>query len=144
MKIRYTEPLLKDAFQQLVLNNPDSSGPIPDFNMEHPVMAIIEKADGEKSFVSYGIDIEEDGLLVVLMHLFKVDKAIAAWYFSFSNIQHLKIRDSWLKCSITLKHNGNDGDYKFKIMKFSPKNIPNQKRNLQYITDKLAERFDVT
>lgn len=50
MKFRYTETLIKEAFQELVLHNSDdTSGPIPDFEMTHPVIGMIKKANGEKA-----------------------------------------------------------------------------------------------
>lgn len=142
MKFKYTESLIKEVFRELVLHNSDgTSGPITDFKMEHPIMGMIKKANGEKSLVNCVIDIEEEGLLVVPMHLFRADKAIAAWYFSFCSVQHLDIKDGWLQSTITLRSEGNDGDYVFQIRKRSPKNLPNQEKNLKYVLDSLAERF---
>lgn len=77
------------------------------------------------------------------MHLFRADKSIAAWYFSFCSVQHLDIKDGWLHSTITLRNEGNDGDYVFQIRKHSPKNLPNQEKNLKYVIDRLAERFKV-
>jgi hypothetical protein len=143
MKFRYTESIVKEAFRELVLHNSDdTSGPIPDFKMTHPVMGIIRKADGEKSSINCVMDVEEGGLLVVLMHLFRADKAVAAWYFGFSGVEHLKLKDGWLNATITLKSEGNDGDYVFQIRKRSPKNLPNQEQNLNYLTVGLAERLN--
>jgi hypothetical protein len=143
MKFRYTEPIVKDAFRELVLHNSnDASGPIPDFKMTHPVMGIIRESDGEKTSVNCVMDIEEDGLLVVLMHLFRADKAVAAWYFGFSGVEHLKLKGGWLNATFTLKSEGNDGEYVFQIRKRSPKNLPNQEQNLNYLTVGLAERLN--
>ncbi|MFP7492921.1 hypothetical protein SFC66_03955 [Terribacillus saccharophilus] len=89
------------------------------------------------------MDIEEEGLLIVLMHLFKADTAIEAWYFSFFGVQHLDIKDGWLSSTITLKNEGNDGDYVFQLRKRSPKNLPNQEKNIKYLTDSLNKRFNV-
>lgn len=142
MKFKYTESLVKEAFRELVLHNSDdTSGPISDFKMTHPIMGLIKKANGEKSLVNCVIDIEEEGLLIVPMHLFRADKAIAAWYFSFWSVQHLDIKDGWLQSTITMKSEGNDGEYVFQIRKRSPKNLPNQEKNLKYLIDCLAERF---
>ncbi|MFS0559473.1 hypothetical protein AB1K91_01910 [Terribacillus sp. 179-K 1B1 HS] len=145
MKFRYTESVVKEAFRNLVLHNSnDTSGPIPQFKMMHPVMGMIKKANGEKSLVNCVMDTEEEGLLIVPMHLFRADIAIAAWYFSYSSVQHLDIKDGWLQSTITLKSEGNAGEYVYQIRKRSPKNLPNQEKNLKYLTACLTERFNVS
>jgi uncharacterized membrane protein len=141
MKVKYTESRIRGAYQELILSSDlDDAGPIADFELIHPIVAVIKKADREKRLTSCVIDVDEKGLLVVVMHPFKADKAMYALYLGFSEMNNIKFRNGWLLQYITLKYPKKVGDFKFQIMKRSTKDLPNQMSNLQYIISKLEEK----
>ncbi|QXE01470.1 hypothetical protein [Terribacillus sp. DMT04] len=145
MKIKYTESRIREAYQELILSSDlEDAGPIADFELTHPVVAVIKKAEGEKRLTSCLIDADEEGLLVVVMHPFKADKAMYALYLGFSDMKNIKVRNRWLLQFITLKYPKKVGDFKFQIMKRSTKDLPNQTSNLQYIIAKLEEKCEVS
>lgn len=67
-------------------------------------------------------------MLVILMHNFKVDKAIGYPYFECANMQGIKVKGGILFYKITLKFI--DGtNYVIRMQKRNMKTLPNQRAN---------------
>ncbi|WP_106498199.1 hypothetical protein [Lentibacillus sp. Marseille-P4043] len=137
MKIRYTEELLKDVIQQQIF--PDAPEEISAFSLDHLVIGYLKKANGEKSHVSCVLDVDKHGILAILMDGFRADKAKGYQHFKFADMQGIKIKKGMLNYFITLQFT--DGaNYVFQVTKRSMKHLPNQNRNMEYITSVLNEQ----
>ena len=90
MKIRYTEELLKDVIEQQIFSHAPEE--VAAFSLDHPVIGILKKVNGEKSLISCVLDVNKHGILVVLMDSFHADKAKGYQHFKFSDIQGIKMK----------------------------------------------------
>ncbi|MGY0694696.1 hypothetical protein ACW2QC_18265 [Virgibacillus sp. FSP13] len=137
MKIRYTEELLKDVIQQQIfLIAPEK---VAAFSLDHLVTGYIKKTNGEKSLTGCVLDVNEYGILAILMDSFRADKANGYQVFKFSDMQGIKIKKRMLSYYITLQFI--DGtNFVFQISRRSNKHLPNQTRNIQYIVSILNDQ----
>ena len=138
MKTRYTEKLLRDVIEQQVFPNVPEE--FADFTLNHLVTGFLKKANGEKtSLVNCILDVNEHGILAVLMDRFRADKVIGYQYFKFADMQGIKIKENALFCYITLQFT--DGsNYVFQVTKRGNKHLPNQSSNIRYINSFLSEQ----
>lgn len=138
MKIRYTEELLKDVIEHQVF--PHAPEEFTDFTLNHLVIGTLKKVNGEEqSSVSCILDVNENGILAVLMDPFRADKVGGYQYFKFSNMQGIYIKEKALFCYITIQFT--DGtNYVFQVMKRGDKYLPNQNSNIRYINSFLSEQ----
>lgn len=137
MKFVYREAdLRKTIFEQVF---PDAPEEITKFGLEHIALGQIIKIDGENTLKGCVIEADENGLLVVLMHHFKVDKAIGYQYFKFANIQGIKVKEGMLFYKLTFQFF--DGkNYVIRVQKRNTKHLPNQHENIKIIVDKLHDQ----
>lgn len=130
MKIRYTEELIKDVVQHQIY--PDAPEEVVGFTLDNLVTAILKKTNGEKTRSSCLLDVNERGILFVLMDNFRADKASGYQLFKFSDMQGIKIKEKLFYNYITLQFT--DGtNYEFQIIKRSNKQLPNQSSRIYNI-----------
>lgn len=134
LKFVYREADLKETiFEQIF---PNASEEVTKFNLEHIAVGQVIKIDGEDILKSCVIEADDSGLLVILMHSFKVDKAIGYQYFKFANMQGIKVKESMLFYKLTLQFF--DGkNYVIRVQKRNAKYLPNQHENSRIIVDAL-------
>lgn len=137
MKFVYREADLRETiFDQIF---PDASEEITKFDLEHIALGQIIKIDGEDALKSCVLEADENGLLAILMHDFKVDKAIGYQYLKFDNMQGIKVKEGMLFYKLILQFL--DGkNYVIRVQKRNMKHLPNQHENSRKIVDKLHEQ----
>lgn len=132
--MRTREELLKDIIEQEVIVH--ATEELADFSLNHPVSGYLKKTNGENAVLDCVLDVNEDGILAVLISSFRTDKIKAYQYFPFTDIQGIKIKKGILHYHIRLQFK--DGkNYVFQVMKRRTKHFPNQVQHLEYMVSVL-------
>lgn len=135
MKLFYTEDIIRDTVRSQILTKFDE---LKEFKLRHPALGYLKKINGVKALAGCVIDINSEGILVVFLDSWRVNRAKDYEYFKFyGNIQGIKIKTGPLNHVITIQFF--DGtNYVFQVMKRSTKHLPNQKTNVNHILSVLS------
>src|SRR5699024_4819584 len=91
LKFVYREVDFREAiFEQIFSDVPEE---VTKFELEHIVFGQIIKIDGEKLNKNCVIEADENGLLIILMYDFKVDKATGYHHFKFTDMQRIQVKE---------------------------------------------------
>lgn len=132
MKKRYSEQYLTDLIQQQLFADENITEEVASFSLEHPVFGYLKKENVDKRQTDCILDVDEDGVLAVLISGLKNDKVQEHFYFRFADMQGIKIKDRKFSVYITLRFT-NGMNYEFQLEKRKMKRFPNQNKYLSYV-----------
>lgn len=137
MKFQHREEDIKQTIREQIF--PGAPEGITQFPLEKIMMGQIIKIDKEKKLKGCVFEVNENGLLAIVMHDFNINKAIGYHYFNFSDMQGIEVKEGMLFYKITMQFK--DGrHYVMRVNKRDMKHFPSQHDRAMNLIDLLHDQ----
>ncbi|MDD3142447.1 MAG: hypothetical protein PHX08_26270, partial [Lachnospiraceae bacterium] len=137
MKLFYTEEILQDCIRRI--NKGNMVVTIKDCVFQEPMTAVMLQRNNTSSTTNCILASSVEGILLIRMDRFKVEKYYGFEYLRYSDMQGIQIKEKWLSVHIIIQCT-NGMKYKLQVVKRNTKHLPNQHEYMEHLISNLEAR----